>query len=307
MPLDNFYLQTNRFSILTKDELKARVPAIFQTERNPDLSEKYIHITTESALDMLIDSGFHPMSAVEKSSKNASNRVFARHLINFVNPDLITEDVANIPLISLYNSGNGKSSLQIIPSVNRKACDNGLLVGERLGGVKVRHTKSSFDPNLTVLENLQGLIDETINHMTRVVESVSNMRETSIHNDDALDFAFNAASLRWETIDESAFKDKDSELANNNYATLQTTAPAMLKVRREEDNGGDLWTVFNKTQESLVRGGVPVHRIDESRTCFCCGVKAPIERKARPISDLDRLVTVNRSLWDMADSVLEKV
>jgi len=90
-------------------------------------------------------------------------------------------------------------------------------------------------------------------------------------------------------------------LSDNVYATLQTTVPAMLEARRKEDKGNDLWRVFNRTQEALIRGGVPVQGLNNENCCAVCNHVTPVKRKARPINALHSQVKINRELWDMAD------
>jgi len=292
MPLDYNYMQTDRFNILSKEQLLEACPAIFQKSKHHDLSERYEHLDSETAVDIMIDNGFFPMYAREQKTRDASQRAFCRHLVGFGNPDLIDDTAENIPLMTLYNSHNGRASFQLIPSLNRKVCNNGLMVGESFGKQRFMHRQN-------VKNAFEDIISNAVEMLKSVAENVEHMREIKLSNDDCLEFAYNAASLRWEICDESEFKSGD--LSDNVYATLQTTVPEMLKERRSADKGNDLWRVFNKTQESLIRGGVPLQGLNNENCCAVCNHVTPIKRKARPINALDKQVKINRNLWDMAE------
>ena len=54
-------------------------------------------------------------------------------------------------------------------------------------------------------------------------------------------------------------------------------------ARRSDDLGNNLWSTFNRVQETAIRGGIQNGR-----------------RRVRGLSSIGRNVSLNRSLWDLA-------
>jgi len=72
-------------------------------------------------------------------------------------------------------------------------------------------------------------------------------------------------------------------------------ASRLLDSRRWEDKGDDLWHVFNRVQENLIRGG----QRDFSRRRED-GRRFP---RTRAIAGLDQNIRLNRELWNLAERV----
>ncbi len=71
------------------------------------------------------------------------------------------------------------------------------------------------------------------------------------------------------------------------------TATQILTPRRYEDRQDDLWTVYNRIQESLLKGGLSGRTAQGKRT------------HTRAINGIEGDVKLNRALWVMAESLLE--
>jgi hypothetical protein len=63
----------------------------------------------------------------------------------------------------------------------------------------------------------------------------------------------------------------------------------LLKIVRDEDNGSDLWTIYNVVQEHLTHGDYEIQNKEK---------KDP--RKARKISSPKSDVELNSKLFDLA-------
>jgi hypothetical protein len=59
--------------------------------------------------------------------------------------------------------------------------------------------------------------------------------------------------------------------------------------RRFDDRRPDLWSVFNRTQENLTKGGL--HGSANGR------------RQTRPVQGIDSDIRLNRALWLLADGL----
>jgi hypothetical protein len=66
------------------------------------------------------------------------------------------------------------------------------------------------------------------------------------------------------------------------------TATQILTPRRYEDRQDDLWTIYNRTQESLLKGGLSGRTAKGKRT------------HTRAVNGIDGDIKLNRALWVMA-------
>ena len=67
----------------------------------------------------------------------------------------------------------------------------------------------------------------------------------------------------------------------------EMTVNSVLQARRTQDADNNLWTVFNRAQENLLRGGFMVN-----------GGR----RSSRTITSIDKNLELNTSLWDLASN-----
>jgi hypothetical protein len=93
--------------------------------------------------------------------------------------------------------------------------------------------------------------------------------------DEQIDFASHALAIRFEGIAQSGMEPS-----------------ALLASRRVEDMSGDLWSVLNRVQENLLRGGLSPRTASGRLT------------RTRRISSIRDDVRINSRLWDLASEVL---
>jgi hypothetical protein len=67
---------------------------------------------------------------------------------------------------------------------------------------------------------------------------------------------------------------------------------AITHVRRPEDHGNDLWTVYNRAQEAVIRGGMQGRIIGSNGR--------PRKTTVRGIKAIDSELRANRGLFDIA-------
>lgn len=71
------------------------------------------------------------------------------------------------------------------------------------------------------------------------------------------------------------------------------TTDQILTPRRYEDRSDDLWTVYQRVQENLMKGGL-AGRTAQGRS-----------NRTRAVNGIDGDVKLNRALWVMAENMLE--
>ena len=71
------------------------------------------------------------------------------------------------------------------------------------------------------------------------------------------------------------------------------TVSQLLTPRRREDYSDDLWTVYQRVQENLMKGGLS-GRTAQGKS-----------NRTRAVTGIDGDVKLNRALWVMAENMLE--
>lgn len=69
------------------------------------------------------------------------------------------------------------------------------------------------------------------------------------------------------------------------------TETHVLTPRRFDDRRPDLWSVFNRTQENLIKGGLQGRATKGRR------------QSTRPVQGIDQNLRLNRALWLLADGM----
>ena len=194
---------------------------------------------------------------------------FQKHLVVFRNPEVVingSDGDTVYPQILLTNSHDGKNAFTFTAGLFRMVCENGLVIStEQFEDVKMRHMGYTF-------EDLQVNIKDMVERLPLTVESMNVMKQTQLGEEQALDFAKKALETR--------FDKKQME-------RIQVDLNDLLTPTRKEDQGSDLWSVFNVIQEKLIDGGFDYRSKSKSR-------------KARKIKNFSQDKKVNEKLFSLA-------
>jgi hypothetical protein len=114
---------------------------------------------------------------------------------------------------------------------------------------------------------------EVLNGFERVQESRDLMRGITLDDGESEVFARAALALK--------YPDKPAPI----------TESQILMPRRLEDRRPDLWSVFNRTQENLTKGGLHGRSANGRR------------QQTRPVQGIDSDIRLNRALWLLADGM----
>lgn len=173
-----------------------------------------------------------------------------------------------VPEISCLNSHTGRTALQFRLALYRPICTNGLIVcDETLPVWKVPHRGNYFD------EVIAAVVRQA-EQFTAVGEWVERMEGTVLDESQQVSFATQARALRFPT---------DRHIA--------VQPQQLLVARRQEDEGDDLWRVYNKIQESLIKGDL------ERRSA------SGRQMRTRPVRAIARDEAINAALWRLAASM----
>ena len=248
---------------LTLDQIKQAAPSVFTTTKASHLTDKYVQTPTSRVVEDLMNLGWQVTKAQEVKSKKYKGH--QKHMVVFRHPD-ITIKGANgddaFPQILLTNSHDGKAAFNFRVGIFRLVCSNGLVVSDaEFNNLSIRHINYTF-------ETLQTKINEVIEKLPGLVQKINLFKSKTLTQEQMTDFANKAAALRNKQV---------------------INAIELLQSTRTQDEGNDLWVVFNRVQEKIVNGGYGYGRKN---------------RKARSIKNFQQDIKVNEQLFELASSYL---
>ena len=135
--------------------------------------------------------------------------------------------------------------------------------------IRFRHSKLDTDEVVQASFRL-------LEYVPRVGELVNRFRCRALEARESLALAEHALVMRYGSLQKAPVE-----------------VDTLLKARRPEDEGIDLWTTLNRVQENLVRGGVSdFHRDRRGKL-----------RSVRALRGIDSKVSLNKGLWGLAEQL----
>lgn len=251
---------------LSDDQIRAVAPSIFAYSPHESRSERYSYIPTSAVLAKLRNEGFQPFMVCQTRVRHEDRREFTKHMLRLRHASQINGKEANE--IILINSHDGTSSYQMLAGMFRFVCHNGLVCGDIVDDVRVPHKGNVADH---VIEGAY----EVLSGFDQVQESREAMRAITLDDGEAEVFARSALTLKYDSVSK----------------VPPITESQVLATRRFDDNRPDLWSVFNRVQENLVKGGLS-GRAANGR-----------HQRTRPVQGIDQNVRLNRALWLLAEGL----
>lgn len=252
---------------LTDEQIISVAPSIFAAEKHGSRSDRYTYLPTCEILRGLRKEGFCPFMVCQSRSRDESKRAHTKHMLRLRHARQIPGDEANE--IILLNSHDGTSMYQMLAGVYRFVCSNGMVCGETLSDIRVRHSGNVVD---NVIEGACHILED----FALVDAQKDSMKALVLNDGEQAAFARAALALRYDT-------------------TATTPAPIserqLLQIKRLEDSATDLWTTLNRVQENMLGGGL------RGRT------STGQVRATRPVTAIDQTVKLNRGLWVLAEEM----
>lgn len=251
---------------LSDDQIRRVAPSIYAESKHDSRSERYSYIPTAAVLTKLRAEGFQPFMVCQTRVRDEGKREHTKHLLRLRHASQINGREANE--IILLNSHDGSSSYQMLAGMFRFVCHNGLVCGDTVADVRVPH---KGDVAGHVIEGAY----EVLHGFERAQESREAMQAVTLDDGEAEVFAHAALALKYDDPEKPA----------------PITERQVLASRRFDDNHPDLWSVFNRTQENLVKGGLHARTSNGRR------------QHTRPVQGIDQNLRLNRALWLLADGL----
>lgn len=247
--------------MITVEQLKEQIPAIFSDRPAGHTSPSYSFVPTHKIVTNLLAKGWVIDSARCPNFREEDRRESGKHEITFSHEKFNVEkaELGHLkPVMRLINSHDWSSRFSFLVGLYRKMCANGLYISQgEIEQVNMRHDDIPSD--------IDNLVDKFEVMATATCDKASRWRQINLGKPKQLEFAESAIRLRF-----------------GNKADADPNS--VLFARRTADQGDDLWNVFNRVQENLIRGG------------FQNG-----NRKSREIKNIDRDRDLNERLWALAE------
>ena len=265
-------------SPLSLEAIRQVAPAVFAESAHSAQGPRYAYVPTSTPLTALMDNGWGVYEASQQRARAADRDPFTKHMLRLRKISdfgMCTGEVYvadhGVPEVILINAHDGTAAYHMMAGFFRFVCSNGLMVGQTVGGFRVRHTVGR-----QTSEEVLAAGERTITEkFPRMVENIEAMRATMLTFDQQMHLADAALSLRY-----------GSTLAPFH-------ARELLNVRRDADAAPSLWNVMNVIQENTLDGGW------ETRSQMF-GRKSMV----RPVERVSAVAQINGGIWDAALSMV---
>ena len=251
---------------LSDEQIRAVAPSIFAQAPHGSRSDRYSYIPTATVLQELRGEGFQPFMVCQTRVRHDDRRDYTKHMLRLRHASQINGREANE--IILLNSHDGSSSYQMLAGMFRFVCQNGLVCGDTVAEVRVPH---KGDVAAQVIEGAYTVLEG----FGQAQESREAMQAITLDGGESEVFARAALALKYDDPDRLA----------------PVTEAQVLAPRRFDDDRRDLWSVFNRAQENLIKGGLRARAANGRR------------QQTRPVQGIDQNLRLNRALWLLADGM----
>lgn len=257
---------------LSDEQIRAKAPSVFAAAPQAGVSERYTFLPTSTIISRMRQEGWAPVEVQQQAVRLEGRMGFQKHLLRFQRRDQIAKPGEYTAEIALVNSHDRSSAYQIHTALYRFICSNGLMVSDStIAPVSIRHSGRETEEVISASFAMLAQVP-------RVTEKVEAFRSRQMTVTEQHIFAEQALKLRWEDL---------------RFAPVGIEK--ILSPRRTEDTGDSLWSVYNRVQENLLRGGQRDwhQRSQDGRRIG----------KSRAITGLDESIRVNKRLWEIAEAM----
>lgn len=260
-------MSTLRMTALSLQEVRKLAPQAFAENPKPGVSKKYSFLPTSRIIEDMDRLGWKVTQAKSNKYRNGDNAQYGTHVIKFFHPDVYMRDqngdVEAYINIVVMNNHTGLGSFKFEIGIFRLVCSNGLIIKDQdMGSFNIRHTGYTF-------EQLQETLNQVIERLPDVVGRINHMNQLIMSKEQQREFAEKAFALR-----------TDRQLTAEELDEL-------LAPRRKEDEAETLWSILNRVQESVLKGGFHITNAKGK------------ERKVKGIRNIQKDVQLNQQIWEL--------
>jgi hypothetical protein len=253
---------------------EAEMPYVLPQHLNREVFEKrtakYDLFESDTIIQNLRRMDFVVRDAITQKNRRGSNggtQAMTRHLYRLCR----TSDFGKqeMPELVLVNSHNGACSLRVYQGFFRLICENGMICGGH-EALRIRHMGHTMEEVLDRIRDVAERFGDTYG-------KIDSMKSRILTNDEIMDFAERSNKIR----------------PSMNLRAIGRASDLVNPIR-PEDNGNDLWSVFNRVQEHTMKGGLELAYDGTEKRL----------RRTRPIRNIAQNIEANRGLWEIAETYL---
>ena len=238
------------------------------------VSGRYKAINTAELVRMFQSNGFAVTAIQGVKTRSPERQAYAKHMIR-LRPHGFSAVDGVFPEVILRNSFDGSSAYTLKLGLFRLVCSNGMVTGKTYENFYVRHVGNAVEQ---VMQSAKLVMRQA----NRMLETVDGFKSIELPYSVQAEFAMRASVL---VVPETA---------------LTVDATGLLARRRSLDMSQDLWTVLNVVQENLMYGNSVRYTAINANGKQRNGT-------VRRIKAIDRNLSVNSQLWDLAEEFYQKL
>lgn len=281
-----------KFVPLDHETIEAKAPAALRGKKltkkervTVGASDKLEFFSTEKTIEAMGKMGWRVVEAMTPNSKDEDRRKLGKHIMYFRKQSFMSDlQVGGLfPEIIITNAHDGTAAFKFHMGLYRLVCKNGLVIRDRqLDERKFRHIHIDFD-------FVRSMVRETTDRMEQKLQLVSKWQKIRLDEKEQLQYATRALAARFTDPKDGYINRYDRTI---NLEKLQTDfrPVELLQVVRDEDQGDDLFKVYNRVQENLTKGNFKSYRTEKR------------EPHLREVYEMRRNLLMNKELWEITEN-----
>ena len=246
------------------------VNSVLNTKRHPDrTTDQFIETDDIGVVDTLNQHGWYVVDYNELKTHGGKRQGFQKYCATYENDSLQFKTQEGKARIVQIGAHDGTTKLSLHAGFFRWACLNGLVCGDGVfDPIRIKHVGEQP-------LQLDRVVEKLADTAPLVFRKIDQMNKVTLTGFEAVNFARKAAELR--------------------FGEGQSVDTAdVLKVRRAADEGLNLWKVFNRVQENILRPADDFKMTTADNKI----------RKVKATKAIDASVRINKGLWHLAESFL---
>lgn len=205
----------------------------------PNLSETYGFVSSQEVLEAFNAKGWLEDSKQIANVRKQEKQGFQKHLVFLKNPSMpkvqgLSRNNESEIRLCLVNSHDGTTRLSLFLGVMRIACLNQLLTGSIFKYFHAVHSQG-------VVKKLSEGIEYVTDGIPQLVNELQKLQNIQLDAHQRFQIADKVIKARFE----------------NTKNLVSYDASVVERISRPEDSEQDAYTVLNRIQEKLIRGGIP--------------------------------------------------
>lgn len=194
------------------------------------VEQKPFYIPSLEVVSSLQNEGWEINGVYEHRGRD---RKITSNFIQMYHPDFSLRNNKNqieaLSSLTISNSCNGKTAMKVSIGAYRLVCSNGLIrFDKHAADTKITHIEANYN-------KLPQILGKISRNKEKVLESFNLLKHKNLTAEEARQFAIESANLINPIV-------TDKQIDN------------LLRVNRIEDEGMNLWNIFNRIQENLTGG-----------------------------------------------------